>query len=286
MTEKFEAMIGQVHAVHITQKVSIAEAATFGCCEMENVYVGRIGDKDGEKIFTAKENSGCFERCFCAPLNSLLLEISDPEDNVIYTLERPGCCFAKPCLGVVPCMDMCVEEMTLHDGHKSGDPGSLDDPAPVFKVKQSTACEAMCAPELKVIYEGVETPSMTITGPQCFGGCSELCCDSKFEAVNKSGDPAGEVKKLAPRDCSSVCAEMFTDSDKYLVTFGEDNSADDKAALLTSAFLVDFMYFEADQGMLNCRNGNCSATCCLCYCMGCTIPWNCYCPGSKGEEEK
>ena len=118
---------------------------------MQNEYVGRIADSDGEKIFTAREQSGMLERCLCAPLNSLLLEISDPEGNVIYTLERPGCCCAKPCLGVVPCTDMCVEEMTLHDGHKTGNPGSLDDPNPVFTVKQSTACEAVCAPELKVI---------------------------------------------------------------------------------------------------------------------------------------
>ena len=283
MTEKFEAMIGHVGAVHITQKVSIAEAATCGCCEAKNEYTGRIGDKDGEKIFVAREESGCFERIFCAPLNSMLLTISDPEGNIVYTLERPGCFCAKPCLGVWPIMDCCVEEMTLHDGHIEGDAGSIENGAPVFKVKQSTACEAMCAPELKVTYTGSEDPAMTINGPQCFGGCSELCCDSKFEAKNAKDEYAGEVTKLAPKTCGDACAEMFTDSDKYFVQFGDDQSPDDKAALLTSAFLIDFMFFERDNGMCTVKPDACYATCCLCYCCGCLVPFNCYCPKQQGE---
>lgn len=86
-------------------------------------------------------------------------------------------------------------------------------------------------PKLEVYQEADSiAPYADITGPMCFGGCSELCCDSKF-LYKKRGDGKNiaHMKKLAPKTCMDACAEMFTDADKFLVEFGDDVSHEEKA---------------------------------------------------------
>ena len=113
-----------------------------------------------------------------------------------------------------------------------------------------------------------------MTGPQCFGGCSELCKESRFNATGTDNNHKGYVVKEVPRTCMEVLREICTDKDSYRVVFNEGVSAKEKAALLTGALLIDFMYFERDNGACSCVGGqDCLCiNCCYCYCMGCLCP--------------
>ena len=157
--------------------------------------------------------------------------------------------------------------------------GGLDVQAPnaVSMIRQST--RTMCTPKLEVYQEADSiAPYADITGPMCFGGCSELCCDSKF-LYKKRGDGKNiaHMKNLAPKTCMDACAEMFTDADKFLVEFGDDVSHEEKANAVAATFLTDYMFFEKDNGMCSCLD-NCTRvkfTCCLVYCCGCLFARPC-----------
>ena len=49
-------------------------------------------------------------------------------------------------------------------------------------------------------------------------------------------------------------------------------TAQQKAVLLSSLILVDYMFFELDNGMIGCSGTKLKFTCCLCYCMGALRP--------------
>ena len=109
------------------------------------------------------------------------------------------------------------------------------------------------------------------TGPCCFGGWSEICCDSTF--VLKRGDaPLATIKHLAPRDCSETCAAICTDSDKFQVTFDATTSATDKANAVAAGLLIDYMFFEIDHGLCRVENNTIYCTLFLCYVAGCLCP--------------
>ena len=46
------------------------------------------------------------------------------------------------------------------------------------------------------------------------------------------------------------------------------------ATELASLFLVDYMFFEQDNGMCKYEDGKIKITLCLCYCAGCLCPCN------------
>ena len=51
-----------------------------------------------------------------------------------------------------------------------------------------------------------------------------------------------------------------------------DMNVHQKAGLIGSLFLIDYMFFERDQGMCEYRDDTLYITCCLCYCFGCLCP--------------
>ena len=56
-----------------------------------------------------------------------------------------------------------------------------------------------CAPQIDV-YEDHDSarPNGRVTGPCCFGGCSEFCCESKFMYRTLDGRDVSRVRKLVP----------------------------------------------------------------------------------------
>ena len=68
-----------------------------------------------------------------------------------------------------------------------------------------------------------------------------------------------------------MCREMCTDSDNFGVTFAAGTTAEQKAAALVGAFLVDYMFFERDVGVCSLSDGF-HFTCCLCSCFGLVVP--------------
>ena len=56
-----------------------------------------------------------------------------------------------------------------------------------------------CSPQIDV-YEDHDSarPNGRVTGPCCFGGCSEFCCESKFLYRTLDGRDVSRVRKLVP----------------------------------------------------------------------------------------
>lgn len=117
----------------------------------------------------------------------------------------------------------------------------------------------------------------------CFGGLSELCCQSSFpistmqpnelKTTLKKGDLAEIVKKV-PAGLAAAAREAFTDSDTYTMSFQpEANLApQQKAMMIASLVLVDYMFFEQDNGMCTYENGALKFTLFESYCCGCLLP--------------
>ena len=52
--------------------------------------------------------------------------------------------------------------------------------------------------------------------------------------------------------------------------------------MIASLLLVDYMFFEQDNGMLSCEDGKLKITLCESYCCGCLFPWNLTFGGGQG----
>ncbi|KAH8048552.1 hypothetical protein JL720_15825 [Aureococcus anophagefferens] len=254
-------LLGGADRIEINQKVNRLEAASCGCYEQKNRFEPPR-----------------------AP------EPACDESSVLVTLERKGCecnrcCFStKPGLGCCSCTEACTEEIVLHEGKVEGKPGELDTGKALAYIRQPMQCCAAggCTPTLDISEPGDgSVPHAQVTGPTCFGGCSELCCENHFDYTTVGGAAAsGTITHLRPRGCCETCKAACTDSDNYGVEFGPSATPADKANMIAASIVVDYMFFEIDQGMCHYDAGNQQIviTCFLCFCYGCLIPCNCYIP--------
>jgi hypothetical protein len=82
------------------------------------------------------------------------------------------------------------------------------------------------------------------------------------------------ITKQRPRDCGSFAKEMSTDSDIFTMAFkpGHNLSPQQKATMMASLILTDYMFFENDNGMCYCEGSKLHITLCNTYCCGHTCP--------------
>jgi len=303
--------IGEHNEIYITQSVAWLEALTGGMCEVANKYAvsapGAGEDPtDGPLLLIARERSECLKRACCAPQNGQFIDLfhaepgwtahkikdymarpgfkipSEPNELManppILSMERPGCCEGNNCLICPSVMDMCTDRMTLHQGYVPGDPGSVENGgAPLLYMKQTPGLGgAMLAPEVRVMSAadptGAQGVPLTITGPMFFGGCSEFCMDSPFVAKASDGSIVGEVRKMRPANCTELATECCTDSDRFKITFNPQAQPEDRAAMLSTAFLADLMYFENDISCCRYNEDGFACNIVNCYFMGCLCP--------------
>jgi len=268
--------------VYIEQWYIVASDANGnrGCCNgVTNKYVLHAGKDDKAPIFLeAEDQSECCNRCFCSPNHGFKLLIRQPgSDTVLYTGERPGCGAGKPLVGCPAFGDSCIQEMTLHKGKLEGDIGEIKNPNPLFVVKQAPASQSMFEPVIQVFSPNAAEGSraaVTIRGPCIYGGCSELCCDSVFQGTNADAKNVGKIKKKYPTNLCQACCECNTTLDRYDLTFQPTATPEEKVAMFTGAILTDYMLFESDHGMCQCRNNTLYITCFNCYCCGVGCPCN------------
>ena len=197
-------------------------------------------------------------------------------------------------------MECCLDSMNLHAGAIQDDPdsaGDLSDYSRVIGSAKQPIQFCSCTPTLEVFNgaraptgasDGRVSPFSLMHGPCIFGGCTELCCSSDFPVSRpSSGTKVGDVaviRKLRPRDCGDFFAEFCTDSDRYTIEFKDPSlTPQQKATLLGSLMLTDFMFFELDNGMCRCSQKQLKITCCLCYCGGCLCPCSCTLDGSNSN---
>jgi len=296
----------------IRQRVKFWEALSQGCFEQSNTY--DVFDAHGNHLFIVQEQSDDCERCCCAPYHSLQarFKLVNSTQRVwktrgeietlptAFTADRVGCC-AKPCLGCFICTDDCKDGLWVHAGDAQVPTGTTFAPLEhTVGYATQPSCGGFFVPTVNLMHrdrpggaEGFE-PLAKVEGPCCWGGCSELCFSSEFlvstmgreteNAKLQLGDLA-VITKQRPRDCGSFAKEMFTDSDIFTMAFkpGHNLSPQQKATMMASLILTDYMFFENDNGMCYCEGSKLHITLCNTYCCGHTCPWKIVLDGNSNN---
>ena len=274
----------------INQHIKVLEAITGGCIEQANTYT--VFDAEaGRPVFLVQEESDNCSRCCCAPVHSFALKFLaiNPDGSpggVLMTMERNGNTLSNPCNKWLCCCnlaELCSDGFSLHAGdvsHPDG-PGHFPKQNQIGWANQPSLGGGL-TPTVQLM-ERQELASFAIVeGPTCFGGCSELCFSSPFQisrgpAVNlplKRGDSARIVKQK-PSGFGGALREALTDSDVYTMEYTDPNlNPYQKATELAALFMVDYMFFEQDNGMCKQEDGKIKITCFICYCFGCLCPCN------------
>ena len=291
-------ILAAVKSFRVNQRVKFWEAFSGGCCEQSNTY-DFFDEATGTHLFIAQETSEDFLRCCCAPYHSLRVEFKRVNSAsrewssrgeiasmpTVMTVEREGC-MSKPCLGCFAFSDACKDGMTMTGGGPLSEPGDLTIRDQTFAYGTQPKCGGYFTPTLNLFnrqtagsHKESFTPLAKVEGPMCFGGCSELCCDSTFtvssmrpEQIDSkimSGDLA-KITKLRPRGACACGKELFTDSDTFSVHYNDSVglTPQQKAAMMGSLVLTDYMFFEQDQGMVTVEGSKIKITLFECYVRG------------------
>lgn len=223
------------------------------------------------------------------------------------TMEREGCdcCCGecpKPCLCCFACTEGCSEHGTLHAGELQGDPGSMKGNREKTKLLGESFQPrggGGIRPVMQIMdragSSGDAEMFAATRGPFCFGGCSELCCDTRFGisiaqpglTVNQIhtlpfGDFAS-IEKKRPKNMSQAAREFFTDSDIYEVDFlSKSVTPQQKANVLATMVHLDYMFFERDNDMVYCDGDGLHIVFFNCFCFGCVCPCECVLNNNNG----
>ena len=222
------------------------------------------------------------DRCFCAPFHSRTLHVypaGTGQRNAVLTVDRPGrdcviCCAPKPCLGACAVLPWCRDGVNIFDGFVTGDPGHLK--GDLISELKVPVGGGGCTPVIVVDPNDPKgTPSGFIEGPMCFGGWSELCCESKFSySTSKGANDIAKIQSLKPTECAEVCYELFSNADDYVVNFNTGATTEMKADAIAATLFIDIMFFEQDKGMCHFDGSFCHCTCFVCLCFGTICPFN------------
>ena len=130
---------------------------------------------------------------------------------------------------------------------------------------------------------GMGPASSKMTGPTCFGGCLDFCCDFQYPVSSLGADgrvmQVGDVclvVKRKPRNMVGAMRELLSNADVYTVEFVTPNvPVQKKATILGSTLLLDYMLYEQRE------QDKCGPTddgkgfyinLCNCFCLGCICP--------------
>jgi hypothetical protein len=279
--------------VYIGETINLLETATCGCCNQRSKYWGYRSKEDSKlryatakeieagntefprreskAVFYAEEDSGCFERACCCGNHGFVLRFYDPAtQQPTNVLERPGCFSGKCCLFCCSCSDICIEEFRMYKPGAQGQAGSVQGDL-IYSAKQSNCCSQPCGVSLLVQGSGEAEPSMKIATPCFFGGCKSLCIGDEFPITDQKGN-VGHLTKPPPPDCGACIKEICTDADDYFITYAADSTPDQKLAMLSGAFMADYMLFAHDNGPIYCESCyNCDIACTICNCYICGV---------------
>jgi hypothetical protein len=175
----------------------------------------------GQQVYRAEEESGWCARQCCSACRGWDITIKDNMDNPIIKLSRPckccGCCF--------PCC--CMQEMIIEC------PFGVE----IGKIEEKWT---FIRPNLS-IYSEMEEHIFSLKGPACPGAMWHAASgDVHFKIEDSTGHHVGNVSK----QWGGVIQEMFTSTNNFNVKFPIDMPVKQKAILLSSAFLLNFMYFQ------------------------------------------
>eukprot|EP01065_Artemidia_motanka_P036829 TRINITY_DN44880_c0_g1_i1.p1 TRINITY_DN44880_c0_g1~~TRINITY_DN44880_c0_g1_i1.p1 ORF type:complete len:316 (+),score=103.85 TRINITY_DN44880_c0_g1_i1:77-949(+) len=271
--------------VIVKQKVAMLEAIC-PMCEMANEYESFDADT-GAALIYAKEDSHFCCRCCCNPNHTLKLDMSGFSGGGQYGKATPGgqdLTMYRPfrCHGALPAWGSCCQqEMQLYSGAFE-EVDEVEGSDRLMGSAKEPCCGGMFRPKINVM-DRSGTDMAEITGPGCcFGGATEMCCDQTFSY--DFGGRTYEIVRERPETLTDGMKSLFTDSDTFSLQLPSEMTPDQKATMLASLFLMDYMYFENDRWW-TCDDGKCKVTCCFAYCCGATLPVKCaLCGGDKKDE--
>ena len=242
-------MLNRIESAVISQAPQYLE--TFCPCEFENEYNIYAGDRknpnakmdEGNKIFSCKEHSTCFQRyCCTADSREFNVELCFKEMNYNPTagnystewkpfvkMYRPYkctcCCLARPE----------VEVTYIENGQKRR----------LGRILNNFTC---CDYSFK-IYEGDSTSHLYRVNASCCQ-CGIICkCPCKpcrevdFELYgNNKGkeELIGSIRKV----WGGLIKELFSNASNFTILFPNNSTWEQKALLLCTMMFIDFRYFE------------------------------------------
>jgi len=223
-----------VKGVYIRQKFPLLQAVT-GCQQRHKHYVYALGPdgkcKKGSKMFKCKENSGCCMRQCCTPgCRSFDMDVhhkdyidSNLDGKSFLKFERPFKCSFLCCNRPFMAVKLVENGQDVLLG----------------KVVNPFEC---CDLKLKV-FDGTDTLKYTIAGSCCQFGvlCPGPCCQEvKFNILDDKAEKVGELKKVK----ANILQHIIEPTANFTVTFPKNSTASERALLIASALMLDYIYFD------------------------------------------
>ena len=197
----------------IEQKVELLEA--FVGFETNNKYT--IKNSSGQKCFYAVEDVDCCTRNCCGPSRPFEMKIFDTNQREVAHFSRPLRCDSCWCPCFLQKIEVCCP------------PGNV-----VGYVVQDWS---IFSPQFRIVNAAGDT-ILRIEGPFC---TFSICGAVEFKVLSKDG--RFEVGKIS-KQWSGLVREMFTDADKFGISFPMDLDVKMKVVMMAACFLIDFMFFE------------------------------------------
>jgi len=215
---------GHVNGLHMLSNVSEVKfkqqrpkcLELFGCWEYNNKY--NVLGQSGETLLSAKEQSECIQRAFCANARAFSMPLMNPQTGEeVIRFERPlklcSCCF--PC-----CYPSQMQVLYVYEGSRY-----------LGKAIQYPTC---FLPHIEV-WDEKDNKLYDVNGP-----CLVCCSDTEYPISDSGGNEVGAITWL----WNGCAKQAFTDSDSFGVRFPSGANLQQRALTLGATMLLDFIYFE------------------------------------------
>lgn len=279
----------------------------FPCCCCQSTSEFEVSGPGGEPLLFAWESSNTWERVCCAPNHAMTMKVVSATEGVsahtkvidvaeieeefadhvkFATLERKGCSNGYPTC-CFSCCTCCNDNMAVYEGDVAGTAGNLVKAPEVTTMMSQPIGGGLFTPTINIdpCKEGSGSP-MQVTGPCVLGGWSEICFDSDFQ-VSQDGNHVATIRHMKPSDFCELLMAYATPLDKYSVTFHTPElNGHDKANVVLSSMLVDYMFFELDDGPCLLTSDYVRCNLFFCNCFGCLCPCSIKIPLGQGEESE
>jgi len=214
-----------VTKLFIKQEMAVVEIFGLEAKQRYRISVPTADNKEGTVFMFISEESGCFERICLGPNRSLTLKLHagpSKDHEVIQKMSKP---YAIG--GNCPCCRPMFEVFSVpNDGNKLG---TVVDPWACCAMNQVSADE-----------KGAER-FKTSGSPFQLGMCCACCAGVEFN-IRRGGEVVGKVEKM-----SMDLEELFLNTNRFTVDFGQLTDPIDKRLALASAMLLDLQYFETQK---------------------------------------
>ncbi|KAK8803210.1 hypothetical protein WA158_000904 [Blastocystis sp. Blastoise] len=180
-----------------------------------------------QPIFLAVEDSECCQRQMCGSAREFTMFIKTSTGQDILMMHRPFKCQLCACCN--------LPELSSYF------PNNTE--VPIGKI----CADFDCCDDKFTIYDHNEMPIMSVHGDCCqMGKFCHFPCEGfdtiHYSILNTASGQEGAVDKKF----SSFTRELLSDADNFIVVFPPNSTLNERVLVLSSTFLIDFMYFEKD----------------------------------------